>query len=156
MDSSLKKSSSASNTLSPDLRDQSHNKINYKPIGIIHSPFKELSNTPQQPEGGHDIEGFIELFPEYTEGLEHIDKFTFITLIYDLHLSKSYSLQITKLGEGISRGIFSTRAPQRPNPIGISVVRLTRVGGLKIYIRDLDIVDGTPLLDIKPYKTKDY
>jgi tRNA-Thr(GGU) m(6)t(6)A37 methyltransferase TsaA len=156
MDISIKKSSSNFSQLSDNLRNDIHNKIVYKPIGIIHSPFKELSKIPQQPEGGRYIEGFIELFPEYVEGLVDIDMYTFITLIYDLHLSKGYNLQITNLGEGISRGIFSTRAPSRPNSIGISVVRLNRIEGSKIYIRDLDMIDGTPLLDIKPYKTKDY
>jgi len=156
MSSLSNKSSFALNMRSDNLRSKRHRKIAYKPIGIIHSPFKELSKTPQQPEGGRDIEGYIELFPEYVEGLVHIDMYSLITLVYDLHLSKGHSLQITNLGEGIQRGIFSTRAAIRPNSIGISVVRLNRIEGSKIYIRDLDMINGTPLLDIKPYKTLGY
>jgi len=127
-------------------------KISYAPIGIIHSPFKELSGIPQQPEMGQGIEGIVEVFPEYADGLEHLEKFRYITLIYHLHQSHKHDLKIEHAGEGELRGIFSTRSPNRPNPIGISVVRLMRVEGSKIFIRDLDILDGTPLLDIKPYK----
>lgn len=127
-------------------------RIVYKPIGIIHSPFKEVSGIPQQPEMGQDIEGYIEVFPEYAEGLDQIEKFTHLTLVYHLHQSKGYELKIKRPSEGQLRGVFSTRSPNRPNPIGISSVRLMGVEGSKIIIRDLDILDGTPLLDIKPYK----
>lgn len=149
MDRLIKKAGSAS--LSPVLK-----KITYTPIGIIHSPFKELTGIPKQPEMGHDIEGMVEVSPDYAEGLEHIEKFKYIKLIYHLHESHRYQLKIKRAGEGQMRGVFSTRAPDRPNPIGVSVVRLVRVEGTKIYIRDLDILDGTPLLDIKPYMARDH
>jgi tRNA-Thr(GGU) m(6)t(6)A37 methyltransferase TsaA len=126
-------------------------KITYTPIGIIHSPFKEFAGIPKQPELGRNIEGVVEVFPDYLEGLEHIEKSRYIELVYHLHKSHRYELKIKRAGEGELRGVFSTRAPHRPNPIGISVVRLIRIEGTKLYIRDLDILDGTPLLDIKPY-----
>jgi len=147
MDNLLKKADSVS--LSPVLK-----KITYTPIGIIHSPFKELAGIPKQPEMGHDIEGVVEVFPDYLEGLEHIEKFRYIKLIYHLHKSDKYELKIKHVHKGQLRGVFSTRAPHRPNPIGISVVRLIRVEGTRIYVRDLDILDGTPLLDIKPYMAR--
>ena len=97
-------------------------------------------------------EGMIEIFPEFSEGLKHIEKFRYLTLVYHLHQSKKYNLKIKRDSEEQERGVFSTRSPNRPNSIGISVVRLVRVENTKIYIKDLDILDGTPLLDIKPFK----
>jgi len=125
--------------------------IEYKPIGIIHSPFKEPRGTPIQPAAARDIEGNVEIFPEYAEGLNDIEGFSHIILIYHFHLSMGFSLKAKPYLDDQLHGIFATRAPARPNPIGISIVRLIRVEGEKLYIRDVDIVDGIPLLDIKPY-----
>lgn len=125
--------------------------INYKPIGIVHSPFKEPRGTPIQPSAARDIEGTVEIFPEYVKGLKDLEGFSHIILIYHLHLSKKYSLEVIPFMDTKLRGVFATRAPSRPNPIGISIVRLDRVEKDKLYIRDIDIIDGTPLLDIKPY-----
>lgn len=125
--------------------------IKYKPIGIIHSPFKRPQGTPIQPSAGRDIEGTVEIRPEYVKGLKDLDGFSHIILIYHLHLSKPYSLKVKPFMDDTLRGLFATRAPSRPNPIGISVVRLDKVVGRTLYIRDVDIVDNTPLLDIKPY-----
>jgi len=125
--------------------------IRYKPIGIIHSPFKQPSGTPIQPAGARDIEGTVEVASAYMEGLKDIDGFSHIILLYQFHLSKGYSLAVKPYMDEQSRGVFATRAPSRPNPIGMSVVRLIRVEGNKLYVRGIDIVDGTPLLDIKPY-----
>ena len=125
--------------------------IRYKPIGIIHSPFKQPSGTPIQPAGARDIEGTVEVAPEYAAGLKDIDGFSHITLLYQFHLSRGYSLAVKPYMDEQSRGVFATRAPSRPNPIGMSVVRLIRVEENKLYVRGIDIVDGTPLLDIKPY-----
>jgi tRNA-Thr(GGU) m(6)t(6)A37 methyltransferase TsaA len=124
--------------------------IRYKPIGIIHSPFKEPCGTPIQPAGARNIEGTVEIASEYVEGLKDIEGFSHIILIYHLHLSVGYLLEVKPYMDDKSRGVFATRAPRRPNPIGISVVRLVKVNGSRLYIRDADIVDGTPLLDIKP------
>jgi len=125
--------------------------IQYKPIGIIHSPLKEPRDTPIQPVFARDIKGAVEMFPEYTEGLDDLEGFSHIILIYNFHLSKEFSLKVKPYLDSELRGVFATRAPARPNPIGISVVRLLKVEGEKLYIQDVDIIDGTPLLDIKPY-----
>lgn len=127
------------------------NEIRYKPIGIIHSPYKEPRGTPIQPTAAKDVEGTVEIFHEYAEGLKDIEGFSHIILVYHFHLSKEFSLKIKPYMDNSLREVFATRSPSRPNPIGISVVRLIRVKGNILHIRDVDIVDGTPLLDIKPY-----
>lgn len=106
---------------------------------------------PIQPSGGKGIQGAIELYTEYVEGLQDLEGFSHIILIYHFHLSEGYSLKVKPFMDENLRGIFSTRAPKRPNPIGISVVRLIKIEGAVLQIEDVDIVDGTPLLDIKPY-----
>jgi len=128
--------------------------IKYKPIGVIHSPFKEPRGVPIQPTAGQNIDGTVEIFPEYIEGLEDIEKFSHIILIYHFHLSREFSLKIKPYMDNQVHGVFATRAPSRPNHIGISIVHLIKVEKEKLYIKDLDIVDGTPLLDIKPYVPK--
>ena len=151
MDRLSKNLSSSSGSISPHLKN--HETIIYNPIGIIHSPYKELKGIPRQSELGQGIEGIIEIFPEYADGLKNIEKFKYLTLVFHLHKSLQYKLKFKRPGEQEERGVFSTRSPNRPNSIGISVVRLIRVENTKIYIQDLDILDGTPLLDIKPFKT---
>lgn len=125
--------------------------IKYKPIGIIHSPFKEPKGTPIQPAGGKDINGTVEVFPEYAEGLKDVEGFSHIILIFHFHLSKGVSLKAKPYMDNEERGVFAIRSPRRPNPIGISIVRLVRIEENILHIKDLDIIDGTPLLDIKPY-----
>ena len=125
--------------------------IKYKPIGFIHTPFKEPKGVPIQPVAGKDIEGKVEILPDYVEGLKDLEGFSHIILIYHLHLSKKASLLVKPYMDEKLRGVFATRAPSRPNPIGLSIVRLVKIKGNMIYIKDVDIVDGTPLLDIKPY-----
>jgi tRNA (adenine37-N6)-methyltransferase len=93
----------------------------------------------------------VSLFPEYVEGLQDVEGFSHILLIYHFHLSKSFSLKVTPFLDEQRRGVFATRAPDRPNPIGISLVRLKSVQGDRLQVLDVDMVDGTPLLDIKPY-----
>jgi tRNA-Thr(GGU) m(6)t(6)A37 methyltransferase TsaA len=125
--------------------------IKYKPIGIIHSPFREHKGTPIQPAGGKDIEGTVEVFPEYAEGLKDVEGFSHIILIFHFHLSRGVSLKAKPYMDNEERGIFAIRGPRRPNPIGISIVRLVRIEENILHIKDLDMIDGTPLLDIKPY-----
>ena len=127
------------------------NEIKYKQIGIIHSPFKEPKGTPIQPEAAQGIEGTVEVFQEYAAGLKDLDGFSHIMLIYHFHLSKESSLKVKPFMDDQTHGVFSTRAPNRPNPIGISVVQLVKIEGNILHVKDVDIVDGTPLLDIKPY-----
>jgi tRNA-Thr(GGU) m(6)t(6)A37 methyltransferase TsaA len=125
--------------------------IKYKPIGIIHSPFVEPIGTPIQPRAAEDVDGTVEIFPEYAEGLKDLENFSHIILIYHFHLSKKSLLKVKPFMDNQIHGVFSTRAPTRPNPIGISVVRLIRIEENILYVRDVDILDGTPILDIKPY-----
>lgn len=128
--------------------------ITYKPIGIIHSLFKEPKGTPIQPSGEKGIEGSIEIFPEYEKGLKDIEGLSRIILLYHFHLSKTASLISKPFMDNTPHGIFAIRSPSRPNPIGISIVRLIKVKNNILYVQNLDIVDGTPLLDIKPYIPK--
>jgi tRNA-Thr(GGU) m(6)t(6)A37 methyltransferase TsaA len=127
------------------------NEIKYKPIGVIHSPFKEPKGTPIQPTAAIGVEGIVEVFPEHAEGLKDLEGFSHIILLYHFHLSGKPSLKVKPFLDEQEHGVFATRAPSRPNPIGFSVVRLLAVEGNKLYVQDLDIVDRTPLLDIKPY-----
>ena len=125
--------------------------IKFKPIGVIHSPFNEPKGTPIQAASADGIKGTVEVFPEYAEGLEDVEGFSHIILIYHFHLSRGSSLKVKPYMDNEAHGIFATRGQSRPNPIGISIVRLTRIESNILYIQDVDIVDGTPLLDIKPY-----
>ncbi len=125
--------------------------VQYKPIGIINSPFKEPKGMPIQPVRAKGVSGTVELQPEYEEGLKDIEGFSHIILIYHFHLSEGYSLKVKPFLDDTLRGLFATRAPKRPNPVGVSVVRLEKIEGTTLYISNVDIVDGTPLLDIKPY-----
>jgi tRNA-Thr(GGU) m(6)t(6)A37 methyltransferase TsaA len=126
-------------------------KIIYRPIGVIHSPFKEPKGTPIQSSTAKGIKGEIEIFPEYVDGLQDVEGFSHIILVYHFHLAKKSSLKAKPFMDNKPHGIFSIRGPSRPNPIGISIVRLIKVEKNILYVQDLDIVDGTPLLDIKPY-----
>jgi len=125
--------------------------ITYKPIGVIHSPFRSGEDVPIQAAYARNIEGTVEVFPEYTQGLKDLDQFSHLILIYHFHQSKGYELQVRPFLDSQPRGVFACRAPRRPNPIGISTVRLNAIKGSILHVTDLDIVDGTPLLDIKPY-----
>jgi len=127
------------------------NEIKYKPIGVIHSPFKEPKGTPIQPAAAKDVNGTVEVFPEYAKGLKDIEGFSHIILIYHFHLSKGSSLIVKPYMDSKVHGVFAMRGPSRPNPIGISVVHLVRIEENILHIQDVDIVDKTPLLDIKPY-----
>jgi tRNA-Thr(GGU) m(6)t(6)A37 methyltransferase TsaA len=125
--------------------------IKYQPIGIIHSPFKDVKNVPIQPSGAIGVKGTVEINPDYVAGLKDIKGFSHIILIYHFHLSGTYSLVVKPFLEEKHHGVFATRAPSRPNSIGLSVVKLVDVEKNILHIKNVDIVDGTPLLDIKPY-----
>ncbi len=121
-----------------------------RPIGVIHSPFIEKSQTPVQASRSQAI-GRVEIDPEYTAGLQDIEGFSHIILIYLFHCSSSYALQVKPFLDDTMRGLFATRHPCRPNPIGLSVVRLIKRDGNVLEIEGVDVLNGTPLLDIKPY-----
>ncbi len=125
--------------------------IEYRPIGLIHTPFKQREGMPIQPSRGRGVRGTVEVAPEYADGLTDLDGFSHVVLIYHFHQSRGFDLRVTPFLDTQKRGLFATRAPRRPNAIGLSVVRLLGIEGNRIAVQDLDILDGTPLLDIKPY-----
>ncbi|MGB9441976.1 MAG: tRNA (N6-threonylcarbamoyladenosine(37)-N6)-methyltransferase TrmO [Desulfobacterales bacterium] len=126
-------------------------KIEYRPIGIIHSPYKTPEGTPIQPTHAQGPEAKVEVLPEYAEGLTDLAGFSHIYLIYHFHLSKKFSLMVKPFLDTEFHGLFSTRAPSRPNSIGLSIVRLTGIKENILRVKNIDVLDGTPLLDIKPY-----
>ena len=125
--------------------------ISFQPIGIIHSPYKSPVGTPIQPTVALGIRGQVELLPEHVEGIEDLDGFSFIILIYYFNRVKETRLTVKPFLDDKHHGVFATRAPTRPNHIGLSIVRLDRIEDNILHIEDVDILDGTPLLDIKPY-----
>ncbi|MFW6142296.1 MAG: tRNA (N6-threonylcarbamoyladenosine(37)-N6)-methyltransferase TrmO [Candidatus Saliniplasma sp.] len=125
--------------------------ITYEPIGTVHSPYKDIEGMPIQPTGAKGVKGILKLKEEYTDGLKDLDGFSHIIILYHFHLSEVYSLTVEPFLDKEERGLFATRAPKRPNPIGLSIVKLLDVEGNTLEIEDVDVLDGTPLLDIKPY-----
>ncbi len=125
--------------------------IRYTTIGVVRSPFEGTASMPIQAVAAEGVEGSIELAPEYGDGLRDVEGFSHLIVVYHFHLARSPGLTVRPLLDDEPHGVFATRAPSRPNPIGISIVRLVRVEGLTLHIEDVDVVDGTPLLDIKPY-----
>ncbi|MGD8540028.1 MAG: tRNA (N6-threonylcarbamoyladenosine(37)-N6)-methyltransferase TrmO [Candidatus Aminicenantes bacterium] len=126
-------------------------KIIYTPIGIIRTPFIEPEGTPIQASGAGGVNGKVEIFPEYSVGLQDLEDFSHIILIYHFHLAKASQLLAKPFLDDVEHGIFAIRGPTRPNPIGISTVRLDNIEDNVLSVIDVDIVDRTPLLDIKPY-----
>jgi tRNA (adenine37-N6)-methyltransferase len=125
--------------------------ISFRPIGIIHSPFRDLSGMPIQPTGEASAAGTVEIFPEFEAGLKDLAGFSHIILLYYFHQVRDVKLIVLPFLDSEPHGIFATRAPARPNPIGMSIVRLLGIEGSTLRVENLDILDGTPLLDIKPY-----
>jgi tRNA-Thr(GGU) m(6)t(6)A37 methyltransferase TsaA len=125
--------------------------LRYTPIGVIRSPFAAPEGMPIQTIAAQGVAGSIELDPLYREGLQDIKGFSHLILIYHSHPIQGSSLTVTPFLDDQPHGIFATRAPKRPNPIGLSIVQLMRVDATTLYIQDVDVVDGTPLLDMKPY-----
>ena len=132
--------------MSPDSYD-------IRPIGVVHSPFKEAHGTPIQPIAS-DAKGTVEVFSEFREGLEDLEGFSHIFLLTYLHNTSGYSLKVFPFLDTTPRGLFSTRAPRRPNPIGLSIVDLESVEHGVLHVSSLDLLDKTPVLDIKPYVSR--
>lgn len=126
-------------------------KVEFESIGIIHSSFKNLTGMPIQPAGAEGVTGTVEVFDNYVDGLKDLAGFSHIILLYLFHRSQGYNLQVVPYMDTEPRGLFATRAPKRPNAIGLSVVRLDRIQHSILHIQNVDILDGTPLLDIKPF-----
>lgn len=120
-------------------------------IGTIHSPFEEIENMPIQPKGASDIKGTVHVNELYVEGLKDLNGFSHIYLIYLFHKAKRTSLTVTPFLDTSERGVFATRSPLRPNHIGLSIVQLVKIEGAILTVRGIDVLDKTPLLDIKPY-----
>ncbi len=129
-------------------------KMELKPIGVIHTPFQQAEGTPIQPIRAKGTKGWIDLERPYIEGLKDLDGFERIWLLFWCHRASEFKLQVKPYMDTQIRGLFSTRAPSRPNAIGMSCVKLLSVEGNRLEIEDVDMLDGTPLLDIKPYAAK--
>ena len=125
--------------------------MDMKPIGVIRTPYTDPAGMPIQPTGAAGVCGTVDVFPEYQPGLKDLEGFSHIILLYLFHRSEGFALQVVPFLDVEPRGLFATRAPRRPNPIGLSIVELVRVEGPRLLVRDVDMLDGTPLLDIKPY-----
>lgn len=128
--------------------------IEYEPIGVIHSPFTNPKGMPIQPSGASGEKGTVEVFRAYQLGLKDLEGFSHIILLYHFHNSRGYDLTVVPFLDSRSRGLFATRAPRRPNSIGLSVVKLVAVQEGSLEIMNVDVLDGTPLLDIKPFVPK--
>jgi tRNA (adenine37-N6)-methyltransferase len=127
--------------------------LSLQPIGVVHSPFKDRVDAPRQPSAARGVEGTIELFSgrNFEQALEDIQGFNFIWVLFWFHLNTTWKPKVSPPRSGLRRGVFATRSPYRPNPIGLSVVELKKVDGLILSVQSLDILDGTPVLDLKPY-----
>jgi len=128
--------------------------ILYQAIGYIRTPFQQVSEMPIQPCGAKGVQGIIELNPDYIAGLIDLDGFSHVILLYHFHKVKGYKLYVVPFMDDKPHGIFATRAPTRPNAIGISIVKLLRIEDDLIYFDGADMLDGTPLIDIKPFFPK--
>ncbi len=120
-------------------------------IGTIHSPFTEIADMPIQPSGAKGTVGQLVLNPELVEGLADLDGFSHLIVLYHFHRAAKTSLTVTPFLDSANHGVFATRAPTRPNHIGLSVLKLNKIRGNIVDVEDIDILNGTPLLDIKPY-----
>lgn len=123
----------------------------YRAIGVIHSAHKDISQGPVQPCYAEGYTGTVEVFPEFMEGLRDLEGYSHIYLLYHCHKAKPSPLLVKPFIQDTKRGLFSTRVPGRPNPIGMSIVRLISCKGCVLHVGSIDVLDETPLLDIKPY-----
>ena len=125
--------------------------VTYTPIGVVRSPFTEAQGMPLQSVAAGDVHGRIELLPSLAAGLDDLDGFSHLHVVTHLHRSAPGGLVVKPFLDDQRRGVFATRSPRHPNPIGLSVVRLLAVRGAVLEVSGLDLLDGTPVLDIKPY-----
>lgn len=127
------------------------NNISLERIGIIKTPWLTPENMPIQPTGAKTVKGTIVLNENYVAGLKNLEEFSHIILIYQLHLIKEPKLEVIPFMDTEPKGIFATRSPKRPNKLGISIVEIEHINKNKIHILDVDMMNGSPLLDIKPF-----
>lgn len=129
-------------------------KMEYFPIGYIQTPWEKPENMPIQPAGAKEAKGVITINKDYQEGLKDIDGFSHIILLFHFHLTNKYELRVVPYMGTKEHGVFATRSPKRPNHIGLSIVKLDRVEDNKLFVSEIDLIDGTPILDIKPFFEK--
>jgi tRNA-Thr(GGU) m(6)t(6)A37 methyltransferase TsaA len=120
-------------------------------IGYVKSPYAETAEVPRGLGTKHEAEGVLEILPQFEEGLTDIEGFSHLFVVWLLHRSQGFQLLGTPPSDDRPHGVFATRSPRRPNPIGLTVVELSRRDGSRLYVRGVDMLDGTPILDIKPY-----
>jgi len=125
--------------------------VTFTPIGVVRSPFRQIEDMPIQAAGAAGVAGTIEIEPALVEGLQDLDGFSHLFIIYHFHCTAAVRLTVIPFLDTTPRGVFATRAPCRPNAIGLSVVELKGVEGSVLHIDNVDMLDGTPVLDIKPY-----
>lgn len=125
--------------------------IQFHPIGVIHTPHQEPVGTPIQSRFAEGVQGTVQLLPEYADALQDLDGFERLWLIYQFHRANPWKARVIPFRDTVERGLFATRAPNRPNSLGMSVVRLVAVRDCTITVEGVDMLDGSPLLDIKPY-----
>lgn len=138
-------------TLKNTITDGLPKKIKIKPIGVIHTPYQEAKDIAIQGIFKSEAEGWIELEEKYSPGLKDLDGFSHAILIYYFHRSDEEHLEGKPFLEDVAHGIFAIRSPHRPNHLGLSIIKIKRIETNRIYFTEVDMLDGTPLLDIKPY-----
>lgn len=129
----------------------SADEFTFRPIGFVRSPFSETKQIPKGPGAKHEEEGVLEILPEFAAGLKDIEGFSHLYVLWAFHRSTDYDLVGTPPTDDRPHGVFATRSPRRPNPIALTVVELLRRDGAKLHVRGVDMLNGTPILDIKPY-----
>jgi tRNA (adenine37-N6)-methyltransferase len=137
--------------LSPEVATDGPANVVFTPIGVVRSPFKAHEGTPIQPRAAEGRNGFVELFPEYAQALADLEGFERIWIVSLLERGRPWRPQVIPYLDSVPHGLFATRAPSRPNPVGISSVRLLGISGCRLDVSEIDLLDGTPVLDIKPY-----
>ncbi len=122
-----------------------------RPVGFVSSPYKDTSEVPKGLGAQHDAEGTLKILPEYEKGLTDIEGFSHLIVLWEFDRAEGFDLVGTPPCDNRSHGVFATRSPRRPNPIALTVVELLRRDGRDLHVRGVDMLDGTPILDIKPY-----
>lgn len=133
--------------------------LRFRPVGVVRSPYKEPSDLPSPafapPRFLASVTGEIVVFPEFAEGLKGLEGFSHIIVLFHFHRASGSKLTVVPPGQSRPRGVFATRSPHRPNPLGMTILKLLGRDGRVLEVAGLDLVDGTPILDIKPYTTRD-
>ncbi|PYY19311.1 MAG: tRNA (N6-threonylcarbamoyladenosine(37)-N6)-methyltransferase TrmO [Acidobacteria bacterium] len=122
-----------------------------RPIGFVSSPYQNTNEVPKGPGAKHEADGVLKILPEFEAGLTDIEGFSHLIVLWEFDRSRDFELFASPPFDTRPHGVFATRSPRRPNPIGLTVVELRRREGVELHVRGVDMLDGTPILDIKPY-----